>query len=197
MGAGGSKLEDQIFDLRFNAKQMEGEAKRAMNESKKLRSTIKKCIEDGDRERAEIYAQQAIAKKQQAVNMTRIAARIEVVSSQLQMNNTMQGITKDMGKIAVNLNDALKKMDVEKCASIMMDFDKATNDLAKNTDFTTSIMNDQATNLSAPSAVNDLLREVAVEHAIELKEGFADISPNKVPAQQATYSEQKASTVNQ
>jgi hypothetical protein len=62
-------LEEQVFNIRFTAKQLSKQHDKLMQQEKKDRLNVKKAVEAGDKERARIYAETAIRNKNQALNL--------------------------------------------------------------------------------------------------------------------------------
>ena len=65
-------------------KQLERMAKTAEKDEAKCRLQVKKALEKGNTEGARIYAENAIRKKNEGLNMLRLAGRISAVASRVQ-----------------------------------------------------------------------------------------------------------------
>ncbi len=65
-------------------KQLERMAKTAEKEETKCKLQVKKAMEKGNIEGARIYAENAIRKKNEGLNMLRLAGRISAVASRVQ-----------------------------------------------------------------------------------------------------------------
>ena len=75
---------DQVFNLRFTAKQLQREAAKSEKEITAEKLKLKKAIEQGNVEGQRLYAQNAIRKKNERMNYLRMGSRIEAVASKLQ-----------------------------------------------------------------------------------------------------------------
>lgn len=64
-------LDEQVFNIRFTAKQLSRQHDKLLAQEKKDRANVKKAVEAGDKERARIYAETAIRNKTQALNLVR------------------------------------------------------------------------------------------------------------------------------
>ena len=73
-GSSENKLLDQIFNLKFTAKQLARTATKCEKEEKALKQKVKKAIEKGNIEGAKIYAQDSIRKKNEQLNMLKVRA---------------------------------------------------------------------------------------------------------------------------
>ena len=87
---GGDKLLDQIFNLKFTSKQLQRTARKSEKEEKSEKLKIKKAIEKGNIDGAKIYAQNAIRKKNEALNYMRLGSRLDAVVSRLDTQAKMQ-----------------------------------------------------------------------------------------------------------
>ena len=87
---GGDKLRDQIFNLKFTSKQLVRQARKSEKEEKSEKLKIKKAIEKGNIDGAKIYAQNAIRKKNEALNYMRLGSRLDAVVSRLDTQAKMQ-----------------------------------------------------------------------------------------------------------
>ena len=64
MGNDASKnMQDKIFDMRFQSKQLEKQANKALSRSKKEAKKIKKAMQEGNLDIARLYAENAIRHK--------------------------------------------------------------------------------------------------------------------------------------
>lgn len=87
---GGDKLLDQIFNLKFTSKQLVRQSRKSEKEEKSEKLKIKKAIEKGNIDGAKIYAQNAIRKKNEALNYMRLGSRLDAVVSRLDTQAKMQ-----------------------------------------------------------------------------------------------------------
>lgn len=63
---------------------------------------------------AKIYAQNAIRKQNERLNLLRLASRIDAVSSRVQTAVTMRQVTGSMANVVKGMDSAMKAMDLEK-----------------------------------------------------------------------------------
>ena len=71
-------------------------------------------MEQGHQDIARIYAQNAIRKQNEKLNLLRLASRIDAVSSRVQTAVTMNNVTRNMGQVVRGMDSAMKTMDLEK-----------------------------------------------------------------------------------
>ncbi|GBL84746.1 Charged multivesicular body protein 1a [Araneus ventricosus] len=166
-------MQDLLFQLRFSSKQLERLSKRAEKDEKLQRNKIKKAIQQGNMEGAKIYAENAIRKKNEALNYLRMASKIDAVSSKVQSALTMKGVTKNMGSVVKALDKAINSMDLQKVSAVMEQFEQQFEDL----DVHTSVVEDamgSATTTSTPLAqVDSLIQQVAEENGLDIMDQLA------------------------
>src|SRR6186713_2679114 len=71
----------------------------------------------GHNDIARIYAQNAIRKQNEKLNLLRLASRIDAVSSRVQTAVTMRQVTGSMANVVRGMDGAMKSMDLEKVCS--------------------------------------------------------------------------------
>ena len=83
-------MENQLFQLKFTAKQLQRLATKSIKEEKAALAKVKKMMEAGDGESARIYAQNAIRAKNTCNSYLRLSSRVESVASRLESAAMMQ-----------------------------------------------------------------------------------------------------------
>ena len=78
------------------------------------RLTALKAIQQNHGDIAKIYAQNAIRKQNEKLNLLRLASRIDAVSSRVQTAVTMRQVTGSMANVVRGMDSAMKAMDLEK-----------------------------------------------------------------------------------
>jgi charged multivesicular body protein 1 len=77
-------LEDELINLKLSSKQMVMASKKCEKNQKKQLKDVQTAIKKGNREGAQIYAQNAIREKTQGMNYLRLSSRIDAVASRLE-----------------------------------------------------------------------------------------------------------------
>jgi charged multivesicular body protein 1 len=163
-----TQLNDTIFSMKMTMKQLERLSKKAEKDGSKARGQVKKALEQRNTESARIYAENGIRKRNESLNFLRMASRLDAVCSRLQMAQSMQEVTKQMGSVVHGLDAAMKNMDLEKLMRIMDKFESQFGELDAHTSILESSMAG-ATTLSTPEdQVEALMKEVADEAGLEL-----------------------------
>ena len=82
-----------------------------------LLTFARQAIQQNHSDIAKIYAQNAIRKKNENLNLLRLASRIDAVSSKVQTAVTMRQVTGSMANVVKGMDSAMKSMDLEKVCS--------------------------------------------------------------------------------
>lgn len=72
------------------------------------------AIQQGHEDIAKVYAQNAIRKQNEKLNLLRLASRIDAVSSRVQTAVTMQKVSMNIGEVVRGMDVAMKAMDLDK-----------------------------------------------------------------------------------
>lgn len=132
-----------------------------------------------NKETAQVYAENAIRKKNEGLNYLRMAARVDAVQAKVQTAMTMKDVTRKMEGVTKALDKAMSSMDLEKVSKVMEKFEEQFTDL----DVRTSTIEESlggATTLSAPQdQVEALIRQVASENDLEITDKLVDLQPGQ------------------
>jgi len=168
---------ETLFQLRFTGKQLDKQAAKAQKAQQAELKKVKAEIEKGkDRyEFAQVHAENAIRKKNEALNYMRLSSRLDGVCSRLKSAQAMKGVMKDMGGVTKSMESAMKSMDLEKVSKIMDKFESQFEDL----DVQSSVMENSMGSAMASSAPQDqiaaLIQQVADENGLEVASQLDDV----------------------
>ncbi|GLC38019.1 hypothetical protein PLESTB_000445500 [Pleodorina starrii] len=176
---GGDKLLDQIFNLKFTAKQLARSAVKAEKEEKSEKLKIKKAMEKGNMEGARIYAQNAIRKKNEQLNYMKLASRLDATVSRLESQAKMQMVQKNMAGIVKSLEKAMASNNLETIANTMTQFEKQFENLDLQTQVVDDVMGAQASLSTPEDEVSALMNQVAEEHGLEVALGMPSAGASK------------------
>ncbi|TNJ26540.1 Vacuolar protein sorting 46 [Giardia muris] len=169
-------LSDQVFDLKFAAKQMEMQGKKLMSETEGIRKEIKKLIESNNRELATIRANILSAKKQQALKMYKLSGNLEVTATRLEISDAIAANASELKRLNKSLKSAVQAMDPRALQQILQEFSKYDEQLAQNAGAMDLMMESNISGEMSPETADRILAEVAAEHNLELGDSFADIA---------------------
>jgi charged multivesicular body protein 1 len=162
------KMENNLFNLKFAAKQLERSSKKAEKDEKTEKMKCKKAIQKGNIEGAKIHAENAIRQKSQALNYLRMAARVDAVASRVQTAVTTKKVMKSMGEVTKAMDSAMKSMSLEQISKIMDNFEKQFEDLDVQSSYMENTMGNTVTASVPQNDVDNLMQQVADEAGLEL-----------------------------
>nr|VZI40977.1 unnamed protein product [Spirometra erinaceieuropaei] len=195
----GPTLEDQLIELKFNAKQLVSLSKKCDKEEKEAKEKLKKAIVAGNQEGARIYAENAIRKKNESLNYLRMSSKVDGVAARVQTAVTMSSVTKSMRCVVRDMSAAMKSMNLEAVSALMDRFEREFENLDVQSQVMEGTMSNTTT-LSTPAGeVDALMKEAADEAGIELNTALPSgvtstiaSSSAKLPAEEQDLSERLA-----
>jgi len=153
-------MEDQIIELRMASKQMKRQSQKCSKQEKAEQMKVKKAIEQGDKERAKIHAENSIRNKNNSINFLRLASRMESIVQRLQTAQSIKNMSKSMMTTTKIMQTALSSMNVEKISATMDTFEKQFEEL----DIQSAVMEDSVKQANANTIkedqVDNLMRQV-------------------------------------
>jgi len=161
-------LDKHLFNLRFAAKELQRNAKKCEKDEKTEKNKLKLAIQKGNTENARIHAENAIRKKNEALNYMRMSARIDAVAARVQTAATQKRVTQSMSGVVKAMESAMRSMNLEKVQNLMDRFEKDFENLDVQSATMEGSMS-ATTTLNAPQAqVDALMAQVADEAGLEL-----------------------------
>lgn len=192
---------DSLFQLKFTAKQLNRQAAKASKEEKKERNRVKKALTQGNDDIAEIYAQNAVRKSQERLNLLRLASRIDAVASRIQTAVTMRAVTGSMAHVVKGMDKAMQTMNLEKITMVMDKFEEQFEDMDSSTNYYENVSKEMNATRQPEDQVKLLMHQVADEAGIELEHKIGDaqvsgdlkVPPKKDAAKEEQRTEDKLS----
>jgi len=186
-----SRLENALFRLKFTAKQLNRQAVKAGKDEQTEKTKLKKAIQQGHEDIAKIYAQNAIRKQNEKLNLLRLASRIDAVSSRVQTAVTMQRVSMNIGDVVKGMDVAMGAMDLDKISTIMDKFEKQFEDLDVAAGYYENATS-SATAVGTPQEdVDRLMNQVKDDAGIELNQNLEEATPAKQKIQLAPTEEEE------
>ncbi|CCD23550.1 Did2p NDAI_0B05170 [Naumovozyma dairenensis CBS 421] len=162
-------LENTLFQLKFTSKQLQKQAQRASREEKQETNKLKKALNENE-EIARIYASNAIRKKNERLQLLKLASRIDSVASRVQTAVTMRQVSGSMAQVCKGMDKALANMNLQQITMVMDKFEQQFEDL----DTSVNVYEDMGVSSDAMLVDNDkvdeLMGKVADENGMELKQ---------------------------
>ncbi|KXL46690.1 hypothetical protein M433DRAFT_165293 [Acidomyces richmondensis BFW] len=172
-----SGLEKALFNLKFTAKQLNRQAAKAGKDEQTEKAKLKKAIQQGHADIAKIYAQNAIRKQSEKVNLLRLGSRIDAVASRVQTAVTMRQVTGSMANVVKGMDSAMKSMDLEKISAVMDRFESQFEDLDVATGYYENATSNTTAVATPQEDVDRLMSQVADEAGVELSHEMAGATP--------------------
>ncbi|KAJ1732987.1 hypothetical protein LPJ61_001775 [Coemansia biformis] len=175
-------MDAAVFNLKFLAKVFKKKSARCEKNSQSEIAKMKKAIKAGNMEVARILASNAIRKKNESVNLLRLASRIDAASSRIETAAQMRQVTESMARVVGDMDRASQKMDLERMTKIMDKFESQSEDLDIQTEYMEGSMSG-ATALATPQGEIDMLMQQAADEAgLELSQELGIVrAPQEEP----------------
>jgi len=182
-------MENQLFNLKFAAKQLIRQSKKSEKNEKAQKLKLKQAIEKGNMDGARIYAQNAIREKNQALNYLRLSSRIDAVASRVETAIRMRTVTGSMANIVRGMDAALASMDMQRITMVMDKFEQQFEDLDVQANYVENSMNSTTALTTPPDEVDSLISQVADEHGLEIagKVGAGSVPAGKPGAKEKEH----------
>jgi charged multivesicular body protein 1 len=162
-------LQNLQFNLKFSGKQFAKGSKKCEKEEKQAMTKCKQMMQKDNMEGAKIYAQDAIRKKNEALNMLRLSARMDAVASRLDTAIKMKMVAKSMGQMVKGMDKVLQGMNPDQISRLMDDFEQQFETMDVTADYMQNAIG-QSVSTSTPDAeVTTLMSKVADEHGLDVK----------------------------
>lgn len=147
--------------LQFTAKQLQRLSVKCTKEEAAEKTKLKKALQKGDREGAQIYAQNAIRKKNEALNYLRMSSRIDAVASKVQTAVTMKQVTKSMDGVVKQMDKAMASMNLEQIQGVMDRFEEQFENMDVQTAAMEGAMMSTTATTTPADEVESLIQQVA------------------------------------
>jgi len=181
-----SNLEKTLFQLKFTAKSLNRQAKKAQKDENSEKARLKKALQQGNNDGARIYASNAIRKKSESLNLLRLASRIDAVASRVETAMTMRQVTGNMTSVVKGMDKAMETMNLERISLVMDKFESQFSDLDVQTSYMEDAMGSTTAVSTPQDQVDSLMRQMAEEANIELQQDLAAKEvPDLAPPQRA------------
>ncbi|KAE9551414.1 hypothetical protein FO519_005369 [Halicephalobus sp. NKZ332] len=163
-----SALDNHLFNLRFAAKELQRNSKKCDKQEKEERNKLVSALRKGNRDVAQIHAENAIRKKNESLNYLRMSARIDAVAARVQTAATQKRVTQSMSGVVKAMESAMRSMNLEQVQNLMDRFERDFENLDVQSATMEGSMN-ATTTLNAPQhQVDALIQEAADQAGIEV-----------------------------
>jgi len=193
MGNDQSAMENNLFKLKFAAKDLERSAKKCEKDSVNEKGKLKRAIEQGNMEGAKIYAENAIRNKNQALNFRRMASRVDAVSQRVQSAVSTKKVTQSMAGVVHSMEAAMKSMNLEQISNLMDRFETQFESLDVQTNVMSDAMSNTVTTATPQNEVDMLMQQVADEAGIELGQNLPQAQNASIGVSTASHDQDELS----
>eukprot|EP00992_Anisonema_acinus_P009562 TRINITY_DN5772_c0_g1_i1.p1 TRINITY_DN5772_c0_g1~~TRINITY_DN5772_c0_g1_i1.p1 ORF type:complete len:196 (-),score=66.93 TRINITY_DN5772_c0_g1_i1:218-805(-) len=173
-------MDNVLFNLKFVGKQFGKSSIKCEKEEKLEKEKCKKAMEKGNMDGARIFGQNAIRKKNEALNYLRLQSRLDAVSSRLDTAIKMQTVGRSMAGVVKGMDKVLQTMDCEKTAKIMDTFEKQFETLDVTSEYMENAMGETTAMTTPDDQVSDLMVQIADANNLQIKSDLDGVSTNKV-----------------
>ncbi|KAF6074199.1 charged multivesicular body protein 1B [Phyllostomus discolor] len=163
-----SNMEKHLFNLKFAAKELNGNAKKCDKEEKAEKGKIKKAIQKSNTEVAKIPVENAVCQKNQANNFLRMSAKVGTVAARVQSAVTMGKVIKSMAGVVKFMDATLRSMNLKKISALMDKFEHQFDTLDVQTQQMEDTMSSTTILTTPQNQVTMLLQEIASEGGLDL-----------------------------
>ncbi|CAD5206627.1 unnamed protein product [Bursaphelenchus okinawaensis] len=181
-----SALDNHLFNLKFAAKELQRNSKRCDKQEKEEKEKVTAALKKGNREVAQVHAENAIRKKNESLNYLRMSARIDAVAARVQTAATQKRVTQSMSGVVKSMESALKSMNLEKVQNLMDRFEKDFEDLDVQSATMEGSMS-ATTTLNAPQhQVEALIQEAADKAGLEIGQELPQADTSSIGTKAST-----------
>lgn len=168
MGNKQATLADTVINIKLASKQLEAASRRSEKDEKKEKEKVKRAIEKGNKEGAQIYAQNAIRKKHEALNYLKLASKMDAVASRLDTAQKSQQLSTTIARTVPQLQKALNEMSPEVMACNMEKFEKIFEDLDVRSEYMSNAIDSTTATATPADQVDELITQVGEQHALDV-----------------------------
>ncbi|KAL0234228.1 hypothetical protein PCE1_001265 [Barthelona sp. PCE] len=165
---------ETMFSLRFAKKQMERNARKSAKRERRAKDRVQRAVEDGDIQKARIYAENAIRYHQEEIQSLKHASTLDVLCSRVEMAAMTERVSKHVEVATKSMMKAMESTDMTSIFATMGNFNQVCEDLDIATDYMGEVVG-QST-MTSQLDVDRLIKEVADEHEMSLGEGLVGLT---------------------
>lgn len=186
-----TELQNLQFNLKFVGKQFGKSSKKCEKEEKQELTKCKAAMQKGNMDGAKIYAENAIRKKNEALNFLRLSARLDAVSSRMDTAIKMKMVTKSMGAMVNGMEKVLTTMNPEQISRLMDQFEQQSETMDVTAEYMQSAMGQTVASSTPEDQVHTLMQQVADEHGLDVRAQLSVMTGQQpLPAREAVAPEE-------
>ncbi|KAI7954814.1 hypothetical protein MJO28_005214 [Puccinia striiformis f. sp. tritici] len=175
-----SGLEKSLFQLKFTAKQLQKQSRKAAKDETTEKAKLKKALQQDNIDGARIYAANAIRKHNESLNLLRLSSRIDAVSSRVETAVTMRSVTSSMTGVVRGMDRAMESMNLDRITLVMDKFESQFEDMDAQAGCMESAISQTTASSMPQDQVDLLMQKVADEAGLEIKHGLGEVPKSSV-----------------
>lgn len=175
-----SSMDKVLFDMKFTAKTL---AREAAKSKKKQSEYEKKCADYMKKDEvamAQINAENAIREKNQCLNLTRLASRIDAVGARVEIAVRMNQVTKSLAAVTDGMAKVLGSADPTEIARMMDQFERQFENLDVRSAALEGAMASTTATATPEDEVQAFMAQIARANQMSFAEGLATAKPGSV-----------------
>ena len=159
---------DRLIELKMATQRLRSHARRCNKEQQQELTRLQDAIKKQNYELAQLYAQNAIRKKNENVMYTRLEHRIDAIYSKLQTAYTLKNATKSIEKSVSKIKAAVNSDDLNYVMNVMDDLEKVSDNMEVHAESIGNVVSN-VTSMSTPQeSVDELIQQVATQHGLDM-----------------------------
>jgi charged multivesicular body protein 1 len=159
---------DRLIELKMAAQRLRSHARRCNKEQQQELGRLQDAIRKQNYELAQLYAQNAIRKRNENVMYTRLEHRIDAIYSKLQTAYTLKNATKSIEKSVSKIKVAVNSDDLNYVMNVMDDLEKVSDNMEVHAESIGNVVSN-VTSMSTPQeSVDELIQQVATQHGLDM-----------------------------
>ncbi|KAF2867561.1 hypothetical protein BDV95DRAFT_581223 [Massariosphaeria phaeospora] len=172
-------LENTVMQLKFTVKQLNRQSNRAGKDELAEKRKVERALKQGQPDIARIYADNAIRKQDEKLDLLRLAGRVDAVASKLSTAATMRTISQGIAKATRSLEIASKQMSPERIVGVMEKFEEEVQKMDVNAEMMQNAAKDSTNKTASIDAVDALMNKAADKVGVELQQDLDAATPAK------------------
>lgn len=160
---------ESLFNLKFTAKQLSRQSKKAQKDEQGEKNKLKKALQQGNNDAARIYAANSIRKRNESLELLKLSSRLDAAASRVQTAVTMNQVSSSMVGVVKGMDKAMTTMNLERISNVMEKFEQQFEDLDVQTDCMQNSLASTTAVSTPQDEVDELMMRVADENGLELQ----------------------------
>ncbi|KAH0574172.1 hypothetical protein SS50377_24119 [Spironucleus salmonicida] len=164
---GSQSLQDIIFDMNFQAKQLQKQADKSLSESNACREKAKQLLVQNQRELAQQQAQLSSVKNSQAISLQKLSTQLTAHVGELKLMAAGNQVSGNIKQVNHQLSKLLKAQDVIGAAKLLEDYQQNSGEMAMKQDVMQGVLQENMDGAAGVNKVQDIMVQLEIEAGID------------------------------